>query len=176
MPFSMSSDWSPLYFSLLVLCCSLTSLNPVMNLYFDPALRKVFRSYFWGREKQRRIGSVASTTAGTSTAPGTTTFRQYGKKQQHLASRVSHFDAGVQEGEKERRAADAESRAALKLQLFGKDAAAPDKAEERALQLGRELVLEIERDMVRAERASARTSARTSARANDASARTKRGR
>ncbi|GMI34546.1 hypothetical protein TeGR_g7087, partial [Tetraparma gracilis] len=147
LPFSISADWPPLFFSVLAFCQSFTSLNPVMNLYFDPALRNVARSYFWGREKQRRIGSVASTTAGTSTAPGTTTFRQYGKKQQHLASRVSHFDAGVQEGEKERRAADAESRAALKLQLFGKDAAAPDKEEERALQLGRELVLEIERDM-----------------------------
>jgi hypothetical protein len=166
MPFSMSSDWSPLYFSLLVLCCSLTSLNPVLSLYFDASLRQVARSYYVGREKERRIGSLASTVRGKAT------LRQLTAKQQHLASRVSHFDAGVQEGEKERREADAESRAALKQQLFGKDAAAPDEEEERALELGRELVLEIERDMVRAERASARTSAR----ANEASARTKRGR
>ncbi|GMH61058.1 hypothetical protein TrST_g370 [Triparma strigata] len=71
--------------------------------------------------------------------------RQY--QQYHFASRVSHFDEGEQVGEKERRAADKESREALKLQLFGLGAAAPDRSEERALELGKELIQSIEQGM-----------------------------
>ena len=145
LPFSVSANWPPLFFSLLAFCTSLTSLNPVLNLYFDPSLRLVAKGYFLGRKKERKIGSIVSPASSGETQ----TRSGGGGNQLQLASRVSHFELGTQRGEAERREADAESRAALKQQLFGKGATEQNGEEGRALELGKELVLEIERDMVR---------------------------
>ncbi|GMI50398.1 hypothetical protein TeGR_g12321, partial [Tetraparma gracilis] len=147
LPFSISADWPPLFFSVLAFCTSFTSLNPAMNLYFDPALRNAARSYFGGREKQRRIGSLAtraSTNSGSSAGYLATRASTNSSGASQAMSRVSHFDEG---GEEARRAADAGSRASLKNILFGRHAEAADEDEERALELGKEFAEEIEQDM-----------------------------
>lgn len=139
LPFGTSSDWPPIFFSVLLFCASFPALNPVLSLYFDPGLARALR----GPENERRIGTLAATSTGS--AGGS----RRGGPQQHAGSVVSHFDPeGNQMGEEMKRAADVISRKMLKKQLFGERTAPADDSEAQALELGLDLVFEIERGIL----------------------------
>jgi hypothetical protein len=106
-----------------------TTCNPLIQLYFDPALYTAARSHFGGSKQERRIGSLASSAVSTASIH----HRKSKKKMNHFASRVSHYDQEMERGWEALRAADAESRAKLTESLFGEGAAAPTKEEEKAL-------------------------------------------
>ncbi|GMH51916.1 hypothetical protein TL16_g12865 [Triparma laevis f. inornata] len=40
MPFQMSHEWPPLFFARLEICATCTSFNPLLNLYFDPNIKR----------------------------------------------------------------------------------------------------------------------------------------
>ncbi|GMI15425.1 hypothetical protein TrVE_jg5290 [Triparma verrucosa] len=45
MPFGISHDWPPVFFALLELSVGCTAFNPLLNLYFDPHIRKEAVAY-----------------------------------------------------------------------------------------------------------------------------------
>jgi hypothetical protein len=146
-PTSARGTSSPRFFDGLLFFASCTSLNPLLNLYFDPALRTLLQTFYTRRSRARRIGSSVMRTTTTASGFGSSRAARR-KKQHHGGSRVSHIDKD--EGgswEEIARETDAMSRELLIDGLFGEEAAAPTEEEQRAIQLGQELVLAVDSKM-----------------------------
>ncbi|GMI41364.1 hypothetical protein TrCOL_g8199 [Triparma columacea] len=152
-PFGIgSSYWPPMFLSFLNLNVSMTSINPIVNLYFEPELQKQARGLLFGRRKRnarRIVGSTVTHTASTFQTKvsviGST------RKQRHKGSRVSHWDGEVQgsrrDMEEEARLGDATSRGEIRERLFNHiDQGDSDETDEErdALQRGREIIVDAE--------------------------------